>query len=403
MSFMLFSSFAFHSYHLISFLTSVLAYLFSTFINSSAVRYGFSFTQIGLLNLVWSLVYAVSSISLGHIGDRSGYKSAMRVLYLYALLVSILGFFTNNARRLFVFSILQGAFFGAFFPQIEGLIARSEREVGINPPSITGRYTLSWSAGNIFGVAFGPFLTVKFASLIFAYGILLTSFAITFLSVDLRRSGQLITLSTERCEQRSSALPHLNLLSDSRRMAELRLQYRLVLLVGGIVYTSVLAHFPKIITLEGLDLSNAGFLIVGANVGVFVTFLLLQRFHGWVGNEKVSTILLLTIPATGFLALLPGEPVLLFATALLAGASYAVPYTFAIFYGLLSEPEGHGKQGALHEMVIGILFGLGPLIGGTFLEYFSGKVGLTALSIVAYTVVIVVKLIVSKLSRLKKK
>lgn len=383
----------FHVYHLFSFLTSVLAYLFSTFLNSSAARYGFTFTQIGLLNLLWSTVYAFSSISLGHVGDRIGYKSAMRSLYIYALSVSVFGFFVRTPPTLVVFAILQAIFFGAFFPEIEGLIAKSEEALGINPPSITGRFTLSWSTGNMLGVAFGPFLTVKLPALIFIYGIAFSSAAILFLTRELAKNRDSLSFVPDESLKlpRTTAFHTVSVTKD--RMKALRLEYRLILLLGGVVYTSVLAHFPKIIATEGIPLSSAGFLTVGANVGVVLMFFFLQRWHAWVGNETVSSLLLLTIPATGLLTLLPSHPVSIFFVALTAGFSYAVPYTFAIFYGLLSESEGQGKQGAIHEMVIGLLFGFGPFVGGLFLESLSGKLGLTALSFVVTLTVFFVQLV----------
>ena len=82
------------------------------------------------------------------------------------------------------------------------------------------------------------------------------------------------------------------------------------------------------------------------------------------------------------LAFFAKTPITFFLTAFMAGCSYAVPYTFAIFYGLLSTSHDHGKQGALHEMVIGLLFGIGPLAGGLFLDIFKSSFGLTLLSLI---------------------
>ncbi|MFN3328526.1 MAG: MFS transporter, partial [Fervidobacterium pennivorans] len=64
----------FHKYHFLSFVISVQAYLYSTYINSTAAKLGFSFTQIGLVNLILSIAYAMASVTLGHVGTRYGYK-----------------------------------------------------------------------------------------------------------------------------------------------------------------------------------------------------------------------------------------------------------------------------------------------------------------------------------------
>ena len=368
----------FHRYHAISFLTSILAYLYSTFINSSAAKWGFSFIQIGLINLLWSFVYAIASITIGHFGDKYGYKKMIIILYTYMILVSIVGLVTFSPTMLIVFSILQGAFFGTFFPQVEGLIARSEKQIGIDPPSVTGRFTISWSTGNMLGVAFGPYLTVRARSIIFLYGLVVSIAIIMIVYLDSRKYGNLIRFKpVGKLKHKSS----YEVLKDVQRMKRLRLEYRIILLLGGIVYTAVLADFPKLISLAGIGLQNAGFLTVGANIGVLITFLCLQFWRGWVGKEGLSALLLSVIPLSGIVAFFAKTPLMFFITAFVAGCSYAVPYTFAIFYGLLSEEEGQGKQGAIHEMVIGLLFGIGPFLGGIFLDKVNSVVGLTILAL----------------------
>lgn len=371
----------FHFYHFVSFSTSVMAYLYSTFINSTAASLGFKFSQIGLLNLLWSLAYALSSISLGHIGDKIGYKKSMSLLFIYILSVSFLGVFATSATRLVLFSLLQGAFFGAFFPEIEGLIAKSERELGVQPPLITSRFTLSWSTGNIIGVAFGPLLTVKARQLIFAYGVVLSLTLASLIARDLRENGTLIVFRPSK-KLLNSRQEDLHVLSKPHLMRSLRFQYRMILFFGGIVYTSVLAHFPKYIRESGVSLEKAGFLMVGANIGVILAFYVLQEWKAWVGNELVSSLTLAVIPVTGILSVLSVNAKMTFVTALFAGFTYAVPYTFAIFYGLMSEEESQGKQGAIHEMVIGLLFGFGPFVGGLFFDKFGGRFGLACLSLI---------------------
>ncbi|MGQ9855424.1 MAG: MFS transporter [Fervidobacterium sp.] len=378
----------FHKYHLLSFFVSVQAYLFSTFINATAAKLNFTFTHIGIINLVSSFVYALASITIGHSGYKIGYKRMMSLLFTYLLFVSFYGFTVRTPYALTVFAILQGAFFGSFFPQVEGLIAKSESTLGIDPPSITGRFTLSWSTGNILGVTFGPYLTVRLPFIIFLVGLILSTSSAILISKDNKKNGDLINfrpLTKLTQHTYNSFIVH-----NSKLMKKLRLEYRIILFLGGLVYTSVLADFPKLIVLAGLNLDKAGFLIVGANIGVFLTFVLLQYWKDWVGNEKLCALLLLVVPMTGILAIFAKSPLLFFITALFAGFSYAVPYTFAIFYGLLSETEAHGKQGALHEMVIGMLFGVGPFLGGLLLDRFNGNTGLVvyalAISLAIYSI-----------------
>lgn len=382
----------FHLYHTVSFLVSIQAYLFSTFINSTAAKWGFSFIEIGVLNFLSSLFYALSSITFGHTGYRLGYKKSIIILFVYLNLISLIGFFVKSTMPLYLFAIAQGIFFGAFFPQVEGLIASSETILDIDPPSVTGRFTLSWSVGNIIGVAFGPYLTVQARYFIFIYGLTISTTLFFIIHNDLKKNGAFIKFSPlDYLIRHSSHSAHTTkvnkVVKNKLLMKRLRREYRIILFLGGLIYTSVLASFPKLITLAGIELSKAGFLTVGANIGVLITFVVLQYWKNWVGNEKVSALLLSVIPLTGLFAFFAKSPWAFFITAFFAGCSYAVPYTFAIFYGLLSTEDEHGKQGALHEMIIGLLFGFGPLVGGLFLDTFKTRLGLTYLSAIIIIIV----------------
>lgn len=375
----------FHFYHLVAFLVSIQAYLFSSFMNATATKWGFSFSKIGLLNFIASFVYGLASITVGHLGDRYGYKRVISILFLYLFSVSVIGFFVRNSLTLYIFALAQGLFFGSFFPQIEGLIAKSEMLLNVDPPSITGRFTLSWSTGNIFGMAFGPYFTVHEKYIIFIYGLLISTTLNLLIFLDAKRNGPLIKFyPTEELRKHTD---NSIVVKNKTKMERLRLEYRIILFFSGLIYTSVLADFPKLITIAGLKLSKTGFLTVGANIGVLLTFLFLQSWKKWVGNEKICALLLLVTPITGILTFYAKTPLTFFLAAFMAGCSYAVPYTFAIFYGLLSTSHDHGKQGALHEMVIGFLFGIGPLVGGVFLDIFKSSFGLTLLSFILTVVI----------------
>ncbi|MFN3691850.1 MAG: MFS transporter [Fervidobacterium sp.] len=382
----------FHLYHFISFLISIQAYLFSTFINSTATKWGFSFVEIGILNFISSIAYAIASITIGHLGDKFGYKKMLFILFFYLNSVSIFGLFSKNTLTLYMFALTQGVFFGSFFPQVEGLIAKSETLIDIDPPSITGRFTLSWSTGNIIGVAFGPYLTVHARYFIFILGLFISLLFVFIIHRDLQKNGEFIKFSPNNklIKHQSNSLHKQfvgKVVQDKFLMKRFRLEYRIILFLGGLIYTSVLASFPKLITLAGIELSKAGFLTVGANIGVLLTFITLQYWKKWVGNEKVSAVLLTVIPLTGLFSIFAKSSLVFFLTAFFAGCSYAIPYTFAIFYGLLSTNDEHGKQGALHEMTIGLLFGFGPLVGGFFLDNFKNGLGLALLSLIVIIIV----------------
>jgi len=108
-------------------------------------------------------------------------------------------------------------------------------------------------------------------------------------SLDYQKFGDTITFTPYRKLLEHSQ--NASVVTNKNAMRKLRLEYRIILFLGGLIYTSVLASFPKLMMLAGLKLENAGFLTVGANIGVLLTFVILQSWKGWVGNEYFCGIL----------------------------------------------------------------------------------------------------------------
>lgn len=86
---------------------------------------------------------------------------------------------------------------------------------------------------------------------------------------------------------------------------------------------------------------------------------------------------------------MPETALTFFLSTLFSGATYAVPYTFAIFYGLNSQDDDHGKQGGFHESMVGVIFGVGPLLGGYFLQVWTSLKSMGIMASVLMTVIIV--------------
>jgi len=349
---------------------SILSYLLTSAINSIAAKWGLPFSTIGMINFVGALSYITASLSLGRMGDRVGQKK----LLIFATMIfggfNVLGFFWSNVAELFAFSIGLNFFFGTFFPQIEGLLSKREKQIGIDPAMTINRFTLSWSVGNIIGMALGPFLIVKYPYITFGYGIILSFVASYILRHDFIKRGESIHFepaNSLKIPSKPIDFPKINLY---------RKVYRSTLFLSGLIYSAVLSLFPKVISMSGLPISLSGFLIVGANIGVLITFLVLGRFKIWVANPEISMIFLVAFPITVFLIFMPVSPMVFFLISLFAGMSYAVPYTYAIFYGLNSQDADEGKQGGFHEAIIGMIFGIGPLLGGLAIQLTSGLKGL---------------------------
>ncbi|SHH31034.1 MFS transporter [Thermosipho atlanticus] len=376
----------FHKYHVFSNIFSILAYLLSSFINSTAARMNLSYSIIGAINFVGATSYVVGSLSFGHIGDKFGHKKFIFISTIIFSIFIIISLQFSGIVFLFFLAIVSNLFFGSFYPQIEGLIAKSESSLKIDHSKITMRFNLSWSSGNILGMAFGPFLTVKTPYLIFWYGILLNLISSFIIWRDYNKNGDKIHFIPAR------KLINEKLIIDFPNIRKYRRAYRLTLFFSGLLYTSILSLFPKVISLSGISLSFTGFIIVFANIAVFFVFIVLGKINIWAGRPKISFLFLLVLPITSVLMFLKMTPVLFVILSFLGGMCYAIPYTFAIFYGLSSQENDQGKQGGFHEATIGMLFGFGPLIGGFFLDIFQNMYGLGIMGIILSIIVTVIQI-----------
>lgn len=365
----------FHIYHLFSNTYSILLYLLITSINAIAAQWNLSFFTIGILNFVGALFYVAASLLFGRIGDRIGQKKVLIFAILLFLFFSVYGFFLSNVVDLFLFTAGFNFFFGTFFPQIEGLLSKREKEIGIDPVSTVNRFTISWSVGNIIGVAMGPFLIVKFPYLVFGYGIVLNLISYLILKKDFARHGESISFEPSPELKKSSNI------IDFPKIGLYRTVYRSTYFLLGLIYSAIIPLFPKLISLSGLPIGITGFIIVGTNIGVVLTFIFLERVKSWVGNPKISAIFLAVFPLMTVFIFLSPSPFIFFVISFLAGVSYAIPYTYAIFYGLNSQKGDNGKQGGFHEAITGLTTGIGPLLGGLALQFANGLMGLGFMSI----------------------
>ncbi|QTA37294.1 MFS transporter [Thermosipho ferrireducens] len=380
----------FHSYHIYSCIFSIIAYLFSSFINSSAAQMKLNYVTIGAINFVGAMTYVLASVTFGHVGDRFGHKKFLTIsIFVFSVFVMYMEGF-SGVIYLFVLASGVNLFFGSFYPQVEGLIAKGEKSFGIDHSVTVTRFNLSWSLGNIFGMAFGPYITVKWPYVIFLFSVVFSLFSGFMVWKDFRKHGDKLyfvpskTLKLERFPM------------DFTKIKLYRKVYRVTLFVSGLVYTAILSLFPKVISISGLPLKIAGFVIVAANISVFLTFLVFGKLNIWVGNPKISALFLMVLPLTSILMLLSQNAFTLVLISFFGGMCYAIPYTFAIFYGLNSQENDQGKQGGFHEATIGMLFGFGPLIGGYFLDLFGGLYGLGILGLILSIVVFTIQLIFLK-------
>jgi hypothetical protein len=138
-------------------------------------------------------------------------------------------------------------------------------------------------------MALGPYLIQKMPQVVFIYGILLSVTSSVMIFISAKRCNE--SLPGPYSERLKRPMPQ----ADFPRIKEYRRSYRLAFLLAGIIYTSGMALFPKLISASGLPLEKIGFLTVGANVGVFLSFLFMSRFNFWIGNPGKTLMIMLVI------------------------------------------------------------------------------------------------------------
>jgi MFS family permease len=364
--------------HVLIFLFSVLLWLLLAAWNTRAAAWSMGYSSVGLLNFTAYMAYVTSALTLGHLGDRLGYKRPLAYSFLAFACVLPLGFFWTAPWTLFLTACLVLVFFGHFYPSMEGLLSRMEAREGVHPYSTTARFSLAWSSGNIVGMLFGPWLIQRMPGAVFAGGIALCLAGAAALAVHWRRFGEGLPKPRTTAFSGIEA-PHF----DGPRLQRLRLGARAALLCGSLAFVGAMLLYPKLLSAAGVPLSKVGFITAFGNLGVFAAFLILLPTRFWIGRPglcaAISGGLLLVYGAALFSARTPA----LFALAVvLGGFAYAVPYTFALFYGLHTPDADNARQGGIHEALIGLSQGFGPLAAGLLLGAGAGTEGL-GLAIIA--------------------
>ncbi|MGA9751102.1 MAG: MFS transporter [Acidobacteriota bacterium] len=358
--------------HVIVFLFSVLLWLLIAAWNTRAAAWSMSYASVGLLNFSAYMAYVASALLLGHLGDRIGFKRPLAAGFLALACVLPTGFFWTGPWTLLPTACLVLVFFGFFYPSVEGLLSREEGRLGVHPFSTTARFSLSWSSGNIVGMLFGPWLIQRSPSVVFTGGMALCLAGAAALWAHWRRHGEALPKPSSAGFSVSAPPP-----VDGGALKRLRLGARAALLLGSLAFVGTMLLYPKLLSASGVPLAEVGFITAFGNVGVFLTFLVLLPTRFWIGRPRLC-------------ALLSGGPLLLFGASLaaarapalfaltvaLGGVAYAVPYTFALFYGLATPDADNARQGAIHETLIGLSQGFGPLAAGLLLAAGAGPAGL---------------------------
>ena len=354
--------------HGLTFALSALLWLLIAAWNTRAAALGMGYAAVGALNFTAYAAYVASALTLGHLGDRMGFKRPLAWALMGLAVVLLSGLFWSAPWILFVSACGINVFYGYFYPTVEGLLSRMEKAEGVHPYSTTARYSLSWSSGNILGMVFGPWLIQNQGWSVFSGGTLLCLMGAALLTAHQRRHGERVPVGG-----RLAFRPGPEFAASPKRLALLRLSARTALLAGSTAFFGAMLLYPKILSDAGIPLAHVGIIAAFGNLAVFVAFLVLLPTRFWIGRPALCTLLgssLLVLYGLAFF--LAKTPALFALTAALGGLAYAVPYAFALFYGLATPDADNARQGAIHETLIGVSLGFGPLMAGMLLSLGRG-------------------------------
>ena len=361
--------------HALVFLFSVLMWLLIAAWNTRAAAWSMSYASVGLLNFAAYMAYVASALLLGHLGDRIGFKRPLAAGFLALACVLPTGFLWTGPWMLLPTACLVLIFYGFFYPSVEGLLSHEEAKVGVHPFSTTARFSLSWSSGNIVGMLFGPWLIQRSPALVFTGGMARCLAGAAALWAHWRRHGEALPRPSSAGFSGPMPAP-----LEGAVLKRLRLGARAALLLGSLAFVGTMLLYPKLLSSAGVPLEEVGFLTAFGNVGVFLTFLVLLPTRFWIGRPRLCALLsagaLLCFGASLAAA---RAPALFALTVALGGVAYAVPYTFALFYGLATPDADNARQGAIHETLIGLSQGFGPLAAGLLLTAGAGLAGMGGL------------------------
>ncbi len=350
-------------FHLLTLFLSALLWTLLAAWNTRAAALGLGPLAIGGFNGGAYVVYVASALLIARRTDRWGSKrplAAALFLFAAALPTGLLW----NGKGLGWMALTAGLttlFYGFYYPCVEGLLSRAEAREGADPAGTTARFSLSWSAGNILGMASGPWLIQCHPAWIFVGGSTVCVGAGAAALVHAARYGERLPGAYRAPAPRPAGG------SPNRR--GLRTAARASLFLACLAFFGTMFLYPKVLWTEGVGASRIGPYAACGNLTVFLLFLSLSGSRFWIGRPVWTAALCsgaLSLFAAAFL--LPAGSLAYALLPALGGLAYAVPYAFALYYGLDTPDGDHAGQGALHETLIGLGLGLGPLISGGLME-----------------------------------
>lgn len=339
-----------------------------------ANRLGASPLILGLVGAMTGLTYTIAAMIVGRVSRKIG----RRILLLISILLQSCTSFTYSLSSNYLFIIilsgLQGISFGAYWPNVESLLADKIQPIHLDK-AITG-FNTSWSIGTIVGPFLGGALIEYFSTKTAFYATtvlpLLTCPLIAF--SDIRKIQE-----KKKEETHKATMNERNIL---KRLA--------------ITYISVFLFAFSSRTIISLFPAFASSLKISAlETGSIILFLGLARTILFIQNPILSRHLerrMIMILGSGMIALssiiiATGSTVWYFVFGMIfLGLGYGMNY-FSALSTILGDESNREVRAGLFEGIIGFGSVVGPMLGGVLSEI-DMRLPYTFLALVTFLFVI---------------
>lgn len=313
---------------------------------------------IGLVALIYGLVYIISSILMGRIIKPALAKMQIIIsLGIMCVLMLILALIKTPLLTLIIFAGVPAAA-SMFFNAFQSFLLKLENHADKHLSLTAGHYTFAWSVG----FALGPFITAiikKYsnwqATYYFAAFItLVLATVIVFIKQPVSKAAP-VTKSVPVAKHTGKSDPPLPF---SGWLGVL------IALVGWVIIS---IYWP--VQAKKLDL---GITIKGSVEFIFAitqafSALVICIFLRWYHKPKLLPLLGLSGIVSLILFAFAASPVLFIAGAFFYGIYTGSCFTYMVYHAMLDEKKAV-KRVAVNEFIVGASYLTGPLIASLFIS-----------------------------------
>ncbi|MDQ1281479.1 MAG: hypothetical protein QG670_2744 [Thermoproteota archaeon] len=321
-----------------------------------ANRLGASPLILGLIGAIVGLTYTISAMTVSRVSRKIGRRSTLLIVILLQSIISFAYSLSSNYFFIIMISAFQGIAFGAFWPNMESLLADKIQSNHIDK-AITG-FNVSWSIGTIIGPFLGGAL-IEYFSAKAAFYVAAVLPLITWLLVVIVHPKKTVKRNEEEVSKTlSNGLELLN---------KLAITYMAVFLFA-FSFRTIISLFPAF----------AGSLNISPlETGSIILFLGLARTILFTQNPMLDrhferrTIMIIGSGMITLSAIIiaTGSTIWYFMLGMIAlGLGYGMNYFSAISTILSGDEANRGIRTGLFEGMIGLGGVVGPMLGGILSE-----------------------------------